>query len=197
MTSGHCSFQDGLYRHPMSPKEYYDTLMVGLVWHKSCVTERRRKMSRINLSGIVFILVVVVAVGCSTTQKKPHPLWDKTVTLSSGEVVLDMSGEWDVQSMGYGPFSWVGKLSDIVTITQDGNTFIAIKQIGSRWVPKGAETIKGDLNKNGFNAVSAYIGTMAQDGSFEWEECKGVISAKGNMVDLDCGERIKHTLTRK
>jgi len=35
------------------------------------------------------------------------------------------------------------------------------------------------------------------DGSFDWEECKGEISEKGNKVDLDCGERIKLTLTRE
>ncbi|MEN8251869.1 MAG: hypothetical protein ABFS32_23310 [Bacteroidota bacterium] len=123
--------------------------------------------------------------------------WEKTVTLPSSEVILDMSGEWDVQSEGYGPFSWLGIKSDILTITQEGNTFTAIKQIGSKWVPKGAETIKGELSKDGFKAIYHYIGAKAMDGSFRWEESKWEIRENGNKVMLNTGDRVKATLTRK
>ena len=108
-----------------------------------------------------------------------------------------MSGEWDVKSEGYEVFSWFTGTPETLTIKQEGSTFVAIKQIGSKWVPKGGETIKGELNKDGFDIAYAYIGAKAMDGSFVWEECKWEISEKGNKVDLDCGERIKHTLTRK
>ena len=148
-------------------------------------------MSRINYLGIILILVVVVAVGCSTTQKKPHPLWDKTVTLSSGEVVLDMNGEWARNSFGYGTFSWYDGGRDTLTLKQDGNMFVAIRQVASRWVPAGAETFKGELNKDGFKVVSAYIGSEAVDGTFVWEECMWEISERGNKVKLECGERIR------
>ena len=123
--------------------------------------------------------------------------WERTVTLSNGEVILDMSGEWDDIGGGYGIFSWYKGSPEIVKITQEGNKFTAVKQIGSQWVPAGAETIKGELGKDGFKVVYAYIGSPAMDGSFDWEECKWEISENGNKVDLDCGERIKTTLTRK
>jgi hypothetical protein len=154
-------------------------------------------MLRVNRLGIVLVLVLVVAVGCSTTQKKSHPLWEKTVTLPNGEVVLDMSGEWDTKYIGYGVFDWLGTIPDILTITQKDNAFTAIKQIGSTYVPKGSETIKGEVDENGFKAVYSFIGSKAMDGTHDWEECKWEISEKGNKVDLDCGERLKTTLTRK
>jgi len=115
------------------------------------------------------LLITFVSVGVSQMAENG---WEKTVTLQSGEVILDMSGEWDDQGKGYGIFSWFKGSPEIVTITQEGNKFTAIKQIGSQWVPKGAETIKGELDKDGFKVVYSYIGSKAMDGSFDWEECK-------------------------
>jgi hypothetical protein len=143
---------------------------------------------------VFFPLVTFVSIGVSQMAEKG---WEKTITLSNGEAILDMRGEWDDMGEGYGIFSWVKLSPEILTITQKGNTFSAIKQIGSQWVPKGAETVKGELDKDGFKVVYSYIGSRAMDGSFDWEECKWKISEKKNKVDLDCGERMKRTLTRK
>ena len=140
------------------------------------------------------LLVIFASVGVSQMSEKG---WEKTVTLSSGEVILDMSGEWDDVGRGYGIFSWYKGSPEIVTITQEGNTFTAVKQIGSKWVPAGAETIRGELDKDGFKVIYSYISSRAMDGSFDWEKCKWEISEKGNKIELDCGERIKRTLTRK
>jgi len=54
--------------------------------------------------------------------------WEKTVTPPSGEVILDMSGEWDSHGEFYGPWSWMPPVSGILTITQEGTTFIRVKQ---------------------------------------------------------------------
>ena len=142
---------------------------------------------------IVFVLLITFAsIGVSQMAEKG---WKKTVTLSSGEVILDMSGEWDNHIEFYGSISWVEPIQDIIKFTQDGTTFIGVKQIRSKWMPKGTETIKGELNKDGFKAVYSYIGT--DFGTFEWPECKWEISKDGNKIDLDCGERAKLTLNRK
>ena len=147
------------------------------------------------VSAIVFaFLTVFASAAIAQTAEKG---WDKIVPLLSGEVILDMSGEWDVLYENYGPFKGAGTFSDILTITQEGNSFIAVKQIGSRWVPKGAETIKGELDEDGFKTVYHYIDSTKMDGYFEWEECKWEINQKGNKVSIDCGERAKATLTRK
>jgi len=145
----------------------------------------------------VLVFVFLIAFASIVTAQMSEKGWKKTVTLSSGEVILDMSGEWDELGVGYGIFSWLEGSPEILTITQEGNTFIAVKQIGSKWVPKGAETIKGELDKDGFKVVYSFIASRAMDGSFDWEECKWEISEKGNKVDLDCGERLKTTLIRR
>ena len=153
-------------------------------------------MKKTTIASVLVFAVLITLASIAVAQKAKEES-QKTVTLSSGEVILDMSGEWDVLYEGYGPFSWVGTISDILTITQNGTTFTAIKQIGSRWVPKGAETIKGELDKDGFKAVFSYIGALGMDGSFIWEPCKWEISENGNKVVLDCGKRMKNTLTKK
>jgi hypothetical protein len=152
-----------------------------------------------NKKSIAPVLVFALLIVCSSfaIAQMAEKGWKKTVTLPSGEVILDMSGEWDVLYEHYGIFEWVGSMSDILTITQEGATFTAVKQIGSRWVPKGAETIKGELDKDGFKEVYTYMSSKAMDGSFGWEKCKWRISESGNKVSLDCGERAKATLTRR
>ena len=152
------------------------------------------KRTLITLMLVFAILIALASISIAQTLRKD---WEETATLPSGEVILDMSGEWDDTGGGYGIFSWYKGSPEIVTITQEGNRFTAVKQIGSKWVPAGAETIKGELDKDGFKVVYAYIGSPAMDGSFDWEECKWEISEHGNKVDLDCGERIKTTLTKR
>ena len=85
----------------------------------------------------VLVFALLVAFASVAIAQMAEKGWKKTVTLPSGEVILDMSGEWDIQGEFYGPFSSLGPGgSDILTITQEGTTFTAVKQIGSRWVPK-------------------------------------------------------------
>ena len=152
-------------------------------------------MKKTSLAQVLVFAVLIpfASVGCDQMAEKG---WKKTITLSSGDVILNMSGEWDVLYEGYGPFSGHGTKKDILTITQECTTFTAVKKIGSKWVPKGAETIKGELDKDGFKAVYGYIGSLAMDGSFKWESCEWEISENGNKVVLDCGERMKNTHTR-
>jgi len=152
------------------------------------------KKTSVTLVLAFTFLLAFASVAIAQTAEKG---WEKTVTLPSGEEILDMSGEWDDHGEFYGPFSQFQPMSDILTITQEGATFTAVKQIGSKWVPKGAKTLKGELGKDGFKAVYYYIGALSMDGSFEWEECEWKISEDGNKVKIDCGERVRSTLTRR
>ena len=122
--------------------------------------------------------------------------WEKTVTLTSGEVILDMSGEWDSLREHYGLLSRFGSDRDILTITQDGNTFVAVKQIGSEWIPKGAESMKGALDKDGFRTVYVYAWNWSED-NLGWVECKWEIGENGNKIVVYDGRTIQITLTRK
>ena len=154
-------------------------------------------MHKRSAALVIAFAIIVVFPSFSIAQQEEKG-WEKNVTLQSGEVVLDMSGEWDMLQEGYGPFDFRGPLRDILTIRQEGVTFISVKQIGSQWVPKGAETIKGVLNRDGFKTVFHYIKAKEWwTGEFIWEPCKWDITEKGNKVVLDCGNRIRATLFRR
>ena len=72
-----------------------------------------------------------------------------TVTLSTGDVVYDLKGEWDAEYYN----DYFGTKKGIVKITQDGNKFVGISLINNEFTSKGDETIKGALEKGGFKSV--------------------------------------------
>jgi hypothetical protein len=149
--------------------------------------EEEGTMKRIAILPLLLAFTFALVASAEMTTK----VWEKTVTLPSGEVILDMSGEWDVTYEYYGMFSGLKPHSDILTITQEGNTFTAVKQIGSEWVPKGAETIKGELDKDGFKEVHGYRANVG------WTPCMWEISEKGNKIVIDDGRVVTATLTRR
>jgi hypothetical protein len=151
-------------------------------------------MNKLSVTPVVVFvsLVVFTSVAIAQMAKKG---WEKTITLPSGEVILDMRGDWDAVYEKYGRFQGNPNLKDIVSIKQDGNTITGIKKIGTPYVPKGEETIKGKLDKNGFIEVYAYIGS--DNFTLIFEPCTWKISEDGNKVVLDCAERVKVILTRK
>ena len=82
---------------------------------------------------------------------------------------------------------------DIVKITQEGNKFVGIKLIGNQWFPKGSETIKGELEKNGFKSFH----TNTASG---WTSANTKIGEKCNKIEIETpvmGTMIGITLTRK
>ncbi len=119
----------------------------------------------------------------------------KTITLSNGEVVCDLNGEWDTLYENLGAYSWVGNLKDMLKITQQGGSFVGVKMIGTDYVPKDAVSIEGELDKNGIKKVRVVLSTASPYD--EVSECKAQISEDGNKIIIDCRERIRVTLTRK
>ena len=114
----------------------------------------------------------------------------KTITLPSGEVVWDLNGEWDVIIENYGLWSNLGRYPQIVKITQTGSSFVGIRMIDDSWNPKGAESIRGELDKSGFKKVQIMSGMGPLD-------AKGQISEDGNKMIIDDGEKARSTYTRK
>jgi len=146
-------------------------------------------MKRIAMASILTLFFAFTFASVASAEMAKEG-WKKTVTLPSGEVILDMSGEWDALYEYYGLLSQFKPVTDILTITQDGNTFVAVKQIGSQFVPKGAETIKGILDKDGFKEVQIHRHEF-------WAPCTGEISENGNKIVVYDGRVIQVTLTRK
>ena len=113
-----------------------------------------------------------------------------TVTLPNDEVIYDLSGEWDAI---YDNKEYGGINKDIVKITQKSNEFVGIKLIGNQWVPKDSETIKGELEKDGFKSFSTY--TVE---GWVWSTAK--IGEKCNKIEIETpvvGIMMDLTLTRK
>jgi tetratricopeptide (TPR) repeat protein len=106
-------------------------------------------------------------------QSKPaEQTMQETTALSHSDTVYDLNGEWDAIYE-----SAFGVSKDVVKITQEGNKFVGIKLIGTQWVPKGSETIKGDLEQNRFKSLYLNNGQA-------WAPADGKINEKGNEIIL-------------
>jgi hypothetical protein len=154
-------------------------------------------MKKLQIALIVIFVFLLVFVSFSISQsqdiKKLKAGMPNTVTLSNGEVIYDLNGEWDAlyDNKGYG-----GINKDIVKITQKGNEFVGIKLIGNQWMPKGSETVKGVLEKDGFKSLNT---NSYSDG---WTPATGKTGEKCNKIVIEtpllaAGVTLVITLTRK
>ena len=146
-------------------------------------------MKRISL--ILIIGLVFVACGEQTEPLKPL---DKgtpnTVTLSNGEVVYNIDGEWNVVAKGHPMGEW----EDVYKKSQDGNKFVGIRLKDGEAGLKGTETIKGELEKNGFKSL--YVKTSLEG----WKPATAKISRNCNKIVYKAkvrGHGLEITTTRK
>jgi hypothetical protein len=109
-----------------------------------------------------------------------------TLTLPNGEVVWDLNGEWDCYTENHGPWATKGSSSDIVKITQSGSSFKGI----SMTLIKGAEAVRGELDKRGFK----WAQLESDEGTLD---CIGKISEDGNKMIIDDVEKQRGIFTRK
>jgi hypothetical protein len=124
--------------------------------------------------------------------------WEKTVTLPSGEKVLDMRGEWDALIELSERYKLFGKPEpNILLITQEGNTFSAVQQIEGKMLPKGTEKLKGVLYKDGFKEVQLYAIRPHQTPQFAWVPVTWEISENGNKIVFVLEDVVTWTLTRR
>ena len=116
----------------------------------------------------------------------------KTIKLASGEEVYDLSGDWDAFVENYGAQARFGIYPQVFRITQTGNTFEAIR-LKNNPPPSpgraGSPCLRGELETNGFKAVSMI------SGGGEPRPSKGQISEDGKRIVIDSGMN-RVTLTR-
>ena len=136
-------------------------------------------------SLIVFVLLITFASICVSQMAEKG--WEKTVTLSSGQQVLELRGEWDClyESPGMRGYTIV------IEITQEGKTFMGIRLQETPYSPKGTEAIKGELQGDGFKTVSINRADLG------WTPCQWEISKNGNEILLKDEGVIQLTLTRR
>lgn len=144
-------------------------------------------MKKILMALILGIVFTAAYAQMDNPLKQGMP---NTIVLSNGEVIYDLSGEWDAI---YDNKEHGGINKDIVKVTQKGNEFVGIKLIGNQWVGRGSETIKGELEKDGFKSFAAY--TVE---GWAWSTAK--ISDNCNKIEIETpvmGTMTYVTLTRK
>jgi hypothetical protein len=141
---------------------------------------------------ILSVILSVALVTSSNAADQLKPGMVNTVTLADGSVIYDLNGEWDaVIDNG----AW-GISKDIIKITQEGNKFVGIKLIGNQWVGKNQETIRGELEGDGFKSLEGYT---AAEG---WLPSDGLILDGGNKIVnqtevMTLNLTVVETLTRK
>jgi hypothetical protein len=146
-------------------------------------------LRRMLISGTV--LVIMVSCLYVVHAQMAGKGWKKTITLPSGEVILDMSGEWDAYVENYGPSVLSGNYPQIEKITQTGSSFTAIRMIADPWHPEpGSKSLQGELDKSGIKKVTV----LKLSGPVE---AKGQISEDGDKIVIDDDETVRLTLTRK
>ena len=128
-------------------------------------------MKRIS---VIFIIGLVL-VACSE-EIQPLKSLEKgmpnTIILSTGDVVYDINGEWDM-TRDAGAF---GTAMDTLKITQEGNKFVGITLIGHAYMDKGDTYIKGELEKNGFKSIERFssMGWFSSIGKID-EGCNKIV----------------------
>jgi hypothetical protein len=119
---------------------------------------------------------------------------EKMITLETGEVVPDLSGEWDVVIENYG-HGWAkfqrGTFKNIIKIIQEGSMVKGVRLQAEEKRAKGSMFMQGELDKSGFKKVY-YV-----DFSARLLPCTGQISTDGDTITIDEGFMVRATLTRK
>ena len=136
----------------------------------------------------IFLLVASCATESAKISGKPPAKTAKTISLSSGEVIHDLNGEWECQINPYG--YGVKPYNQIIGITQEGKSFVGVQMMGDEYMSKGSRRMDGVLAKDGFDYVNVYliVGSL---------RATGPISEDGKSIVLDGEYGVRFTLTRK
>ena len=127
------------------------------------------------MKRVLTILIIGFAFLTTVQAQMDNPLkkgMPNTVTLSTGDVVYDLKGEWDAEYYN----DYFGTKKGMIKITQDGNKFVGISLINNEFTSKGDETIKGALEKGGFKSVLTYHNNL------DWLPSTGEIEEKCNKI---------------
>ena len=114
----------------------------------------------------------------------------KTVKLSSGQEVVDISGLWDTEIENYGEWVGYGKYSTVTEIKQEGSSFVGIRLKATPYHNAGSETLRGELEKNGFKIIQCITGMGPIDAD-------GQISDDGKTITFDIPNKARSTMIKK
>jgi hypothetical protein len=127
-------------------------------------------------------LVALVAWTVLAFAQTAKPATMKTVKLSNGQEVFDISGEWDAYVENLNAFSMYGAYQQVFKITLEGNSFtgIRLKDNPPQSPAKaGSPCMQGEVDKNGIKKLEIITGGGHRlPAVFK-------ISENGNKIDID------------
>ncbi|UCF86035.1 MAG: hypothetical protein JSV50_10490 [Desulfobacteraceae bacterium] len=132
----------------------------------------------------IFSLAILALVSLVQAQEV------KKLKLPNGEEVMDIRGEWDAELEHSGPWSGLGTYTNVIKITQEGNSFVGIRmKIDKRNLPNSV-AFRGELDKDGIKKLT----WMGDAGPMDM---KGEVIEDANKIIIDFGEKGRATLIRK
>jgi len=138
-------------------------------------------MKRRNTIWAVCLIVLLAWAGLAFAQTaKPTAM--KTVKLSNGQEVFDISGEWDTAVENLGAKSKYGAYPQVFKITQDGNSFTGIRMKDNpppAYGKAGSKCIQGKVDKNGIKKLEIITGVG------QYLPAVSKISEDGNKITID------------
>jgi hypothetical protein len=142
-----------------------------------------------KIRTLLAVFIVVVAFLCTVQAQAEEQKWKRTVTLPNGDVVLDMSGDWDAFIQYYGIWGQGGEWRQRITITQDGSSFVGLRSMDSDRMRKGSTLVNGELHKDGFKYAN--IGTS-------WGPLLAgtQITEGGDKIEIDAMDKVRVYLRR-
>ena len=115
----------------------------------------------------------------------------KTVKLSNGDLVYDLTGEWDALIDNYGEWAEFGSYRNIIKMTLVGDSFRGIRLLDNGpGEPPDSIVVEIISEKNSFKQVFISEGAGPC-------QCNGKLSEDGNKVFLDLENKARLTLIRK
>jgi hypothetical protein len=142
-----------------------------------------------KISVVLAVLIVIFSFLYTAQAEEKKGM--KTIPLPNGEVILDISGEWDGFNQFYG--TWAGQcggtMDEKIMITQEGSSFVGTRMIDDWANQKGSTILRGDIHKGGFKDVFI-VGVC---GSL----MAGVqVSEDGNKLEIDSIDKTRVILKR-
>jgi hypothetical protein len=142
------------------------------------------------MKSIIISTLVVFSILASSFQAFGEE-WEKTVTLSNGDIILDMSGEWASHMEGYGKWDVLEDTKNVLMIEMEGSSFVGVRKKIDLYHLPDTQMIKGELDKNGIKKIH-----VIQKG-YDPIDAEGQISMNGNKILIDANNYCRITLIRK
>ncbi|THB81499.1 MAG: hypothetical protein D3926_01805 [Desulfobacteraceae bacterium] len=140
-----------------------------------------------------FIIIIIGFVWVAASAQAGNllkPGMPNTLSLSNGEVVYRLNGEWATCIEHFGEWEQFGVFPDIIEIQQSEAAFVGATLLDSSRNPKGTKKLRGELTNDTFK----FVQIITRIGAIE---SHGKILDNGNKILVEHPNRLKITLIRK